>query len=152
MNEQEKREKVIEALEACVLKDPDDSRDCRHCPRCNYGAFITNSCINGVMADALTLLKAQEPRVMTLEEVIALPDESDVWLEEFCCITVAATISHNPIIAQFLNNVSGETYFYGIKQADYNNGNYMNADYGKEWRCWSSRPTDEQMEATPWQE
>lgn len=57
------REKVIEALEACVLKDPDDSRDCRHCPRCNYGAFITTSCINGVMADALALLKAQEPRV-----------------------------------------------------------------------------------------
>lgn len=55
------RNKVIEALEACVLKDPDDSRDCKHCPRCNYGAFITNSCINGVMADALALLKAQEP-------------------------------------------------------------------------------------------
>ena len=56
------REKVIEALEACVLKDPDDSRDCKHCPRCNYGAFITNSCINGVMADCLSLLKEQEPK------------------------------------------------------------------------------------------
>lgn len=55
------KEKVIEALEACVLKDPDDSRDCKHCPRCNYGGFISNSCINGVMADALALLKAQEP-------------------------------------------------------------------------------------------
>lgn len=53
--------KVIEALEACVLKDPDDSRDCKHCPRCNYGAFITTSCINGVMSDSLALLKAQEP-------------------------------------------------------------------------------------------
>ena len=22
--------------------------------------------------------------------------------------------------------------------------------YGKTWRCWTSRPTDEQREATPW--
>jgi len=66
----EKLEKIIEALEACVLKDPDDSRDCRHCPRCNYGAFITTSCINGVMNDALALLKAQEPRVLTLDEAL----------------------------------------------------------------------------------
>ena len=22
--------------------------------------------------------------------------------------------------------------------------------YNKTWRCWTSRPTDEQMEATPW--
>ena len=25
-------------------------------------------------------------------------------------------------------------------------------EYGKTWRCWTSRPTDEQMEATPWAE
>lgn len=24
--------------------------------------------------------------------------------------------------------------------------------YGIDWRCWTSRPTDEQMEATPWQQ
>lgn len=23
--------------------------------------------------------------------------------------------------------------------------------YGSEWRCWTSRPTDAQREATPWQ-
>ena len=23
--------------------------------------------------------------------------------------------------------------------------------YGYEWRCWTSRPTDEQREATPWE-
>lgn len=70
------RNKVIEALEACVLKDPDDSRNCRHCPRCNYGAFITNSCINGVMADALALLKAQEPVEPKMMEFV---DEGLTW-------------------------------------------------------------------------
>ena len=24
--------------------------------------------------------------------------------------------------------------------------------YGKTWRCWTSRPTDEQREAAPWQQ
>ena len=251
------RNKVIEALEACVLKDPDDSRDCKHCPRCNYGAFITNSCINGVMADALALLKAQEPitgetsdgyhtfnelyhhravlfsvivnnykelawksvrhhdgtmydgmfivgidtpdgqatyhydidpywdmfdckvrefapewdghtptqaierigklkaqepRVMTLEEVKALPDESDVWLEEFCSIVVAVTVSHQTDIYKVLKRYNqNATYFYGIERADYNSGEYMDADYGKEWRCWTSRPTYAQREKVKWE-
>lgn len=61
--------KVIEALEACVLKDPDDSRDCRHCPRCNYGAFITTSCINGVMSDSLALLKEQGQEIEFLKNM-----------------------------------------------------------------------------------
>jgi hypothetical protein len=79
------RNKVIEALEACVLKDPDDSRDCKHCPRCNYGAFITNSCINGVMADALTLLKAQEP-------VTPMQDADDKEDDTFRCGTCMAIV------------------------------------------------------------
>ena len=75
------RNKVIEALEACVLKDPDDSRDCKHCPRCNYGAFITNSCINGVMADALALLKTQEPDETRLVRHYSRPNVyADLWL------------------------------------------------------------------------
>lgn len=73
------REKVIEALEACVLKDPDDSMDCRHCPRCNYGAFITTSCINGVMADALALLKAQEPIAPVKVNRYMETDENGDW-------------------------------------------------------------------------
>lgn len=28
--------------------------------------------------------------------------------------------------------------------------NRTEAFYGREWRCWTSRPTDEQREATPW--
>lgn len=90
--------------------------------------------------DAIALLKAQEPRVMTLEEVKALPSETDVWLDEFCSIIVATTISCT---------MYGNAYFYGIEHADYG-VDYKLIDYGKEWRCWTSRPTEEQWEATPW--
>ena len=121
-----KREKVIEALEACVLKDPDDSRDCKHCPRCNYGAFITNSCINGVMADALVLLKAQEPRVLTLDEYKALAEKpkeerDPVWEE-----------------------------WHGLRST-WAIPNQAYGGYGTSWRCWTSRPTEEQMKAVKWE-
>lgn len=89
---------------------------------------------------AIALLKAQEPRVMTLEEVKALPSETDVWLDEFCSIIVAATISCT---------LYGNAYFYGKEHADYG-VDYKLIDYGKEWRCWTSRPTEEQREAEPW--
>lgn len=36
----------------------------------------------------------------------------------------------------------------GSKYPPIINGDY----YGKTWRCWSARPSYEQMEATPWQE
>lgn len=77
---------------------------------------------------------------MTLEEVKALPSETDVWLDEFCSIVVAATISCT---------LYGNAYFYGIEHADYG-VDYKLIDYGKEWRCWTSRPTDKQREETPW--
>lgn len=101
-------------------------------------------CYLGGIVDALDFaietVKTQEPRVMTLEEVKTLPSETDVWLDEFCSIIVAATISCT---------LYGNAYFYGIEHADYG-VDYKLIDYGKEWRCWTSRPTDEQREATPW--
>ena len=105
--------------------------------------------------DATKLLMEQEPRVMTLEEVKALPDETDVWLEEFCTIVIAATISHNPTIIDIVEKgimepIEDRTFFYGVK-ADYNDGEFRNSDYGKEWRCWTSRPTDMQSAEVKWE-
>lgn len=141
------RDKVIKALRACY------SADVKWCQarvkgQCDYNVAY---CRMALFKDAAELLEAQEPRVMTLEEVKALPDESDVWLEEFCSIVVATTISHQPTIYKVLKRFNPDaTYFYGIEHADYNSGEYMDADYGTEWRCWTSRPTGAQREATPW--
>ena len=125
-----KREKVIEALEACVLKDPDDSRDCRHCPRCNYGAFITNSCINGVMADCLYLLKAQEPRLLTAEDFADNPDADSggaipCWKE-----------------ARSATRRSGWAVIVY--------GRWLNDTEGGTSRYWTARPSEEQRKVTPW--
>ena len=34
---------------------------------------------------------------------------------------------------------------------DYMGDNYNTKEYGKTWRCWTSRPTDEQREAVKWE-
>lgn len=85
-------------------------------------------------------LKAQEPRVMTIGEVNAL-DWDYCYLEEerlpgkeyrLVCGEHILTCVTWPSIAT-------TKITYGCD------------GYGKRWRCWTSRPTDEQREATPWE-
>ena len=136
------REKVIETLEACVLKDPDDSRDCRHCPRCNYGAFITTSCINGVMADALALLKAQEPRVVKISELTS-GEPMLVWLEDID--------KEETVAGMIFDYVPGRLGFKLTYLASMDRIYPRIEDYLTRWRCWTSRPTDAQREAVKWE-
>lgn len=63
------RDGVIQSLEACVLRDPDDTRRCNQCPYGEYGKTIRNSCINGLIAMALEYLRSNLP-VEPVEEII----------------------------------------------------------------------------------
>jgi len=95
--------------------------------------------INEVWAYALYPVKAQEPRVMTWEELSALPFDTPVFIEENngeCGWNVFCGIEEE-----------NDVCFCGFKaSADY----YDLEEYGESWRCWTSRPTDEQRENTPW--
>ena len=75
-----------------------------------------------IVLHALALLKAQEPRVMTLEE------------------------AKNAYVIEYR---SGKMREVGSALLDLN-VDPLNAEYGKIYRVWTSRPTDEQREATPW--
>lgn len=111
------REKIIEGLERRQrFKTPDGS-----------------SCVvpASLLHDALALLKDQQARVMTLEEVKALPYgyvllETDKagslrWVDAllFC--------KHTNFSFDFIT-LEGRARLLGT-------------DYNKEWRCWTSRPT-----------
>ena len=43
------------------------------------------------------------------------------------------------------------TFFVAIPLNNYR-GHFDNKYYGKTWRCWTARPTDEQREAAKWNE
>lgn len=81
-------------------------------------------CQRWILKDALTLLKAQEPRVMTLEEA---KNAEVVWVED------RETSDVYPCIVK--NNMNdSKLYKYGIQ-----------------WRCWTSRPDEKRRAETPWE-
>ena len=117
-----KREEVVRGLECCALGD------CNHCP------YTGTRCEEHLCGDALALLKEQEPRVMTLEEVIHSRDWIWYqWKNTHCGWTIAV-------------NCDGKWIEWEDSTTD------QLCKYGEKWRCWTARPTAEQMRETPWEE
>lgn len=95
---------------------------------------------------AADLLKAQEPRVMTLEEVKAMKRHT------ICAVEQRSKVLHTTFNAEFYGTVKiGQRNYldFGL-YADVNPFRRSEGGYGKTWRCWTTRPTDEQMEAMAW--
>lgn len=128
------REKVIRGLEVCKTA-PELKEECAGCPYDDG----QDDCIARMAADALVLLKAQEPRVMKLEEVhemswdyCYLEEEviKDNVLQKYCGKHRIKCITWPSIASCVLTFGDGA--------------------YGKRWRCWTSRPTEEQIKVVKW--
>ena len=136
-------EKLVNGLEWALENMVDPTNDFRF-------AGYDGPCIllnQPIVSDALALLKAHEPRVMTLGE-ISKALKMPLWKE---------TKSANKYL------YTGWALAYDIQKGEGITGTrlgmsepsgrvvwYMLDDYGKTWRCWTSRPTDEQREKEPW--
>lgn len=88
--------------------------------------------------------EAQGPSVMTISRVLNLKESTPVWLED---------VDKKDIMgALFMRNYTGTKCvdFAIVRDWEFECvvADYM--DYGVRWRCWTSRPTYEQREATPW--
>lgn len=126
------REKVINALKRCESYGFCEDKQCPY--------YDNVSCLEMVRKDALSLLQAQEPRVMTLEEVEVLP-YGYVLIE-----TDKKDSLHWVDALLFCKNTNFSFDFITLE----GRARLLGTDYNMEWRCWTSRPTDEQREATPW--
>lgn len=110
----------------------------------NYGAKIVDMPAP-LITDALALLKAQEPRLMTWQEIVdTAPQMPFIWLE--------SKENNDRVFQSILFKTwlwdSTATIITVMTQGWLFEGYHV--DYGRTWRCWTSRPTDEQREATPW--
>lgn len=139
------REKVIRGLECHATKGFVACQDCPYYPdELIYeddDDMEGTICEEKLAADALALLKEQEARVMTENEAECdCPDcvyfeTRTGWLE--CAIK---------------DEGESDRYFgvfvYGCNEW------FMRSyeEYGKTWRCWTSRPTPEQMRETKWED
>lgn len=113
------REKVIRAVETCFDSWIDNHRDM---------GIVDLHAVERWKRAALELMKEQEPRVLTLDEVDAA---EVVWFEARNHIFIEPMLTRGKRIAD-----EAEDWF----------------QYGRDWRCWSSRPTDEQRKAVKWSE
>lgn len=91
--------------------------------------------------DALELLKAYEPRVMTLEEI---DDDDAYWFEEKYG---KKSLGRNVLIIN-IEEDAREPYITFVYT--YGEASYKISEYGQTWRLWTSKPTDEQREAVKW--
>jgi len=99
---------------------------------------------------AIALLKAQEPRVMTLEEVIAHYSLPPVFVDDF-----GAQEDYyediRPLYFEFPHDSEEPwiVHWRGHTQV----ARYLNEwkhTYNKKWRCWTSRPDEKRRAETPW--
>ena len=144
-------EKVIKAFECCVFPVSkgfpyqshiaDKGCEVIECP-------YRDDC-DQLLLDALSLLKAQEPRVITLAELWHM-EHKPVYLERKN--SRLYTTEPSIVLKTERSYISSLGESYILMRENKIHYKYWACDYNKTWRCWTSRPTDEQREATPWAE
>ena len=135
------REKVIKGLKAYV-----DCYDNRH-SMCKSDCLLYShgDCAKYVIKyinEAISLLKEQEPRVMTLDEAAA---DHEVWTE--------AKLRGTERIPLFISILwlTDDVKDFELELMGTSKRAFMlSKEYGKTWRCWSAKPTDEQRLAVKW--
>ena len=135
-------QRMIELL-AYERKCVESANECdRNCAECNL-VQDTDELLE-MYNSVITLLKAKEPRVMTLSN---LRDIGSVW-----------ELNTPPHLWMDINPSYRWTRGFWVAwreiydMIDGLHPTYDADNYGKIWRCWTTRPTVEQMNNTPWEE
>lgn len=137
-------EKVIKGLDCCASMT---GSACAKCPYKNQCDDVEFSGAAHLCANALELLKEQEPGPMTLEEV-KKAEGTVVWIETPGCENTVERYA----LVECVNERSGFVELnlpFGEKPA-YEKGKC--AEYGKAWRCWKERPDEDQRMKVKWDE
>ena len=101
------------------------------------------------IAKLKTVPKPCEPRVMTLEEVLALGDNDFVYIETRL---VGSNTKVKPAIYQPDNSSDDEGDGYCCIVSSWGeSGFYHRENYNQSWRCWTSRPDEKRRAETPWE-
>lgn len=99
--------------------------------------------------EIIFLLKAQEPRVMTLAELWHM-EHKPVYLQRknsrLYMVEPAIVLKAERCYIPSLGNR------YIFMRENKIHDKYLACGYNVTWRCWTSRPTDEQREAVKWDE
>ena len=138
-------EKIFDAFRNCITEPK-----CRDCPwdECNT---LNNGCVEiprDLALAVMRMLAEQEPRVMTLESSDADWRNGVLWLEQRDYKSIRPCLFRNCREQLLFGRLERVMCFDVVGRLD---SVYMLRNYGVKWRCWTSRPTDAQREATSWE-
>lgn len=153
------REEVIKGLERCIEKldsvtNHTHGFNCTVCPyyeKCESTHYLVGL---PLMRDVFALLKEQEPKVMSREEVVGcvvLGRDKTLWFEFRDSIKEinAKDIVYNDFICDEDCPRFNDPNFEWVDESK--RDGVIIAEYNDTFRCWTSRPTDEQREAVKWE-
>ena len=136
--------KVVCGLESCTR----GNGICQgvHCPY-HISRDEARLCRINLLFDVCSLLQidANAPRVMTLTEAF---DAEVAWLERYANPDDGVEPIIQPVIIRYYENGYWQCLIEQDESADLS---LFLDGFGTEFRFWTSRPTDEQREATPWE-
>jgi hypothetical protein len=141
-------ESVIKGLECCQECDGYTCRNC--CPYHDRNEPEDQpTCICHLAHDAIALLKAQEPRVMTWHEVIgAVLECKPVFIEVKDSEDKERGDDRWAMLTQYKDSITNGMI---CAMSSYITSEILFEDwYGKTWRCWTSKPTNKQRQETKW--
>lgn len=137
-------DRILDAFRNCITEPK-----CKDCPwtECeeldNRKIKIPADLALAVMRE----LAAQEPRVLTTEEVHGLL-KRPIWKETR---SSQKDLYTGWVLAYDIQTGKGITGTrLGMAEPSGRMAWYRLEDYGKTWRCWDKRPTDKQREAITW--
>lgn len=140
------REKVINKVAAIVAEMQEEVDEWKDYSDSELRGGLTCDCdwwykTLQTVKDALALLKAQEPHVIRFDEI---DDYEVLWLE-------VRDVESEEGLAPWVKTRSGN-WFSPLLCSELQPDMILSTpeEYGKYCRCWTSRPTDEQREAEPW--
>lgn len=153
----DKREKVIKGLEYCAASCKGAWDDNNGCPYmsdfCSLGPNYNGRCVDLLCADALALLKAQKPRLLSVEEVVGyviLKRDKTLWFEFRGGIMEINTkdIVYNDFICDEDCPRLDDPNFEWVDEGKCDG--VIIEEYNDTFRCWTSRPTDAQRDELKW--
>ena len=134
-------EKVIKGLEHTQSNMGDINLALTHCPECPY--YNISDCEAALISDALNQLKKYEPRVLKLSEI----NKHDIVyyeIKKFRDIKPAIVLHTNAVTHhRFLTH--DEFFDFSVYIPD-------DIKYEKTWRCWNTKPNEEERKTIEWYE
>lgn len=165
------REKVIKALECCTKKVciyKDTEKECPYSELCGEYEDSFEDCTTALSKDALALLKAQEQKCCECGEATskAIQElQTKLKAQEPRIVAISELTSGEPMLVWLEDidkeeTIAGMIFDYvpgrlGFKLTDIASMDRIYPrieNYLTRWRCWTSRPTEAQREATGWNE